>query len=37
MKLGGPGFPLLFEFNKQVCCLFLMLTLLYFVPMIAFW
>jgi hypothetical protein len=35
-KLGAAGFPLLFEFNKQICLLFLVMTLLYFVPMYVY-
>lgn len=36
-ELGAPGFALLFEFNFYSCCLFFLLTLVYFLPMVVFW
>ena len=32
-KLGAAGFPLLFEFNKQICMLFFVMAILYWGPL----
>lgn len=36
-KLGAPGFPLLLKLHEYVCCLWFLLTIVYFIPMIALW